>query len=185
KREARSTLRAVLRPYSSAVGFNQAFDDRKSESKPFGSRSPVDHAVEQIEEEWQGGHGNAGPVVAYSHRKRSSIPAHLDPNLRVGWGVLGRILDQVVYHFTNFDWVQQDGWQRGGNLDTQSMIARHRFQSNDHVVEQRFEVLPAHVWSQAAALNPRQVQQVAYETVESLRLLLDSLKKTLSLVFTP
>ena len=102
-------------------------------------------------------------------------PPRRDPDLGAGRGVLRRVLDQVGEDLVDLHGVHQHRGQVVRDLHRDEMPGGDRAQAAQGVGDQRAQVVPALLRAQAAPLNAREVEQVADDPVEPLRLLLDRL----------
>ena len=116
-----------------------------------------------------------GPWSVTFHAQRAVGHGRADPDLRFGRRVLGGVLDQVRQHLVHLRVVEVHRWQLVGQVQRQRVRRDQRPQPRGHLVDQGGRLVPAAIRLERAALQARQVQQVAHDAVEPMRLLLDGL----------
>jgi hypothetical protein len=131
------------------------------------------HLVEALEDALPLGDRQPRPFVLHPQADVGPGRRRRDADAGVGGRVLGGVLDQVDQDLLDEEVVQEHRGEGHGHRRLDAVIGQHRAEAGDGVVHELAEGVPLPVEHQGPGLDSGEVEEVAHQAVEAIRLALD------------
>ena len=103
----------------------------------------------------------------------AASPHHADGDLASAGRELRRVLDEVRKHLLDLDVIELDRWKVFRDFEADSVAGGDRAHLAGDVFDECADVMPCLVRDEAAVLDPREVQEVSHDAIETQGLVLD------------
>jgi hypothetical protein len=166
------------------VRFHEPACDREPETRAGGPHIAT-QASEGCEDVARVAGRDAGPAVRDLDPYRIAVDGCAHVDVRPWRRVLRGVLDEVAQDLIDLDVVEQDGGQVLRDIHADAVRGGDRSEAAGHLLAERTDVVPPFAGREHAGLDPREVEQVADQPIQTARLSVDRVRELGALLVRP
>src|SRR5256885_367419 len=183
--DARSVCGSTVHPDRPGMRLDEALRDRQPEADTPSHLPGALQTYERGEDPVGLHHRDAGAVIAHLETHRAVVLRHPDPDLGAPRRELGGILDEIRQDLLDLDVVELDRGEILGHVEPDRMAGGNRSHLAGDILDERPDVVPRLVRDQAPVLDPREIEEIAHDAVESKGFVLDGARELVALAVGP